>query len=329
MAKGAGRKPILWQGAMVTVLVALVPCFFAGIYFFGWRALAMVAVSGVAAFVAEWLFVRTRGKPVTSAVFVTSTLLALILPPSLPLWMVAVGAVFAIVFGKMAFGGFGRNVFNPAMVGRCFLYICFPVQMTSRFWGPISGAWAGFRAWSPSMDSVTSATPLGLWRDSPGEYAFSVSNLFLGEVPGSLGETAAIPILMGACLLLWKRVANWKMMASVGLGAFAFSGLGHYVLNAEAVPGLSFTFGSGGLLFAMVFMATDPVSASKTEKGRWITGLSIGMLAVLIRSYSSFAGGVMYAVLLVNMFTPTVDLLLKRPRKSREKPPGAEGGEKA
>ncbi len=290
-------KFILWQRPMTVVLLGTIPCVASGVYFFGIRALAVIAVSIVSAVITEWLFARTQGKPVTSAVFVTAVLLALSLPPTLPLWMAAVGACAAIAFGKMMLGGFGRNVFNPALVGRCFIYICFPVHMTARFL-------------EPATDAITSATPLSLWRDLTRAYDYNVSDLFLGNIGGCIGETCAIAILAGCIILLVARVANWRIILAVLIGAIVTSVTGHY-LGADRIPDPIFTLGSGGLLFAAVFMATDPVSAPTRKASRWICGLGIGALTVILRSYSIFAGGVMFAVLLVNMFTPSIDMLVR------------------
>lgn len=304
-------KPVQWQKSMIHVLLALIPAVVAAVYFFGYRVLAMLAVSAAAAYYMEWLFVRYKGKPVTSAAFVTSTLLALTLPPTFPLWMVSVGAAAGIVFGKMMLGGFGRNPFNPALVGRSFLYISFGYFMTGRFFAPPEGLLKGLIAWSPAPDTLTMATPLGLWREFPGQYQYETMDLFLGNIGGSAGETCAVAILIGAAYLIYKKVASWRIMLAVVLGAAATSLIGR-AFGAERIPDLTFTFTSGGLLFGLVFMATDPVSGPNTNPGRWIVGVGVGSLTVILRSYSVFPGGFMFAILLMNMITPIIDLLVKQ-----------------
>ncbi len=155
-------KKLQLQKGMVAVCYALVPCLFFSVYLFGWRSLAIVVVTLLAGFATEALFTFREGKPVTAAVFVTSLILALSLPPTIPLWMCALGAVVAVGLGKMAFGGMGKNIFNPAMVGRCFLYVSFPLHMTNRWADPFTGGAGGFGHWAAPFDGVTGATPLAL-----------------------------------------------------------------------------------------------------------------------------------------------------------------------
>lgn len=311
-------KLIFWQKPMVTVLYALIPSVLAGVYFFGWRVLLVLAVSLFSAALTEWLFLRHQGKPITSAAFVTGALLALILPATIPLWMAAVGSAAGIAFGKMMLGGFGRNPFNPALVGRCFLYICFPYQMTGRFWIPHGSGLRGLAFWTPSTaDALTSATPLGLWREMTHSYQYNFWDLYLGNVGGSIGETCALAILLGGVFLLLKKVASWRVMVGVILGAGLVSCLG-MLMGVEKIPDPIFTFGSGGLLFGLVFMATDPVSGSSTNPGKWIMGFGVGALTVILRSYSIFAGAVMFAILLMNTVTPLIDFLIKQYAQSRK-----------
>ncbi|MFH0962549.1 MAG: RnfABCDGE type electron transport complex subunit D [Planctomycetota bacterium] len=316
-APASRAKLILWQRPMVVVLLAAIPPAAAAVYFFGWRVLLMLAVSALAAAVTEWVFLRKTGKPVTSAVFVTSTLLVLTLPPSLPLWMVVVGAVVAVAFGKMMFGGFARNAFNPALVGRCFLYICFPVQMTSSFWLPPDGSWRALKSWALPYDALTAATPLNLWRDLARDYHYDAASLYLGNIGGSAGETCAVAIALGALILLLTRTANWRLVVGTLLGALAASSIGFF-LGVRRVPDPVFTLGAGGLLFAAVYMVTDPVSAARTRLGQWLSSVGVGVLTVILRSFSIFAGGVMFAVLLMNTFSPLFDLA--GARKSAAKP---------
>ncbi len=186
---------LVMPAMMRRVLIALAPAAAGGVYFFGWRALAVMAASVAAAVACEGAFLWPKGKPAHGSAVVTGALLGLILPPTIPLWMAAVGSAFAIVFAKMAFGGFGNNVFNPAMSGRCFLYLCFPVAMTAGWAAPATGAGAlaGFARWS--VDAVSMATPLDAFKaGQPADYAA----LFLGNAAGCIGETSAALILLGA-----------------------------------------------------------------------------------------------------------------------------------
>jgi len=294
---------------MVVMCWAMSPCLAAGVYFFGWRVLAVVAVSLVSALVTEWVFVRPRGKPVTSAALVTGGLLGLSLPASIPLWMVALGSVVAVAFGKMMFGGFGRNAFNPALVGRAFLYVCFPIQLTSRFSLPPGGPVQALGAWRTPVDALTMATPMFHWKD--GERAYELARLYLGNIGGSIGETSAIAIGIGCAVLLLTKTANWRLILSTVLGALAASVIGCYVLGSQRLPTPLFALGTGGLLFVAVYMATDPVSAAKTRFGQWSSGLAIGALTVLFRGYSVFVCGATFAVLLANTFSPLLDMLAK------------------
>jgi Na+-transporting NADH:ubiquinone oxidoreductase subunit B len=295
---------IQWQPPMTRVLWALAPALVASVWFFGWRSLATLAVANVCGFLAEWVFARYNREPVTSAVFVTSTLFALILPPSLPFWMAAVGIVFGVVFGKMVFGGFGRNVFNPALVGRAFIYVNFTVAMNNRWHEPPGGALGGLVAYAP--DTVCSATPIAVLK-AGGEMPWM--RLLLGNTAGCLGETSALLLILGGAWLLWKKTANRTLVAAtigsflVLHGAFWLSGMAGVTDPLRAML-------SGGFLLGAFFMATDPVSATKTEPGRWLYGILIGGLTVVIRTFSVWPEGFMFAVLLANMFGPIIDFLV-------------------
>jgi Na+-transporting NADH:ubiquinone oxidoreductase subunit B len=294
-----------YQRPMYHVLAAAAPAAAGAVYLFGWRALSVLVLSMALGSATEWLFCRSRGEPVTAAALVTSVLFALTLPPTVPYHVVAVGIVVAIVFGKETFGGFGRNVFNPALVGRCFVYVCFPVAMTARWVTPYEGLPGGLAHWLRAADAVTRATPLLQFR--AGQATAPLARLALGNVAGCLGETSALLVLVGGAHLVWERVADWRLPASALAGGLLTSAVFRYVLGATSVADPLFTVLSGGFLFAAVFMVTDPVSAAQTAPGRLVTGLGVGFLTVVIRGFANFSGGVMFAVLLVNTFSPIID----------------------
>jgi Na+-transporting NADH:ubiquinone oxidoreductase subunit B len=301
------------QAPMMRVLYALVPISIASIYFFGWRALAMLIVVNTAGFVAEYLFTRSWNEPVSSAVFVTNVLFCLSLPPGLPFWMAALGVVFAVVFGKMVFGGFGKNVFNPALAGRAFLYVSFPIQMTAQWWRPVGGAPGGFAAWAPS--AVTGATPMN---PEAASGAYSYGALFWGNVPGCLGETSAFLVLLGGLYIVWKKAADSRIVIS-GFAATLGLGILLWAAGVETVRDPLAALLGGSYLFGLFFFATEPVSAPKTPEAKWIYGAAIGMLTVLIRAFSVWDEGMMFAILVANMFAPITDHAIREWKKGRKK----------
>jgi len=307
------------------------PAFVGSVYFFGWVSLAIVSLSVITCVVTEWMFVKKQDGKVSEAVFVTGMLFGLILPPTIPLYMVVLGAVFAITFGKMAFGGFGANVFNPAMVGRAFVYITFPVHMTNR-WIPaanFSDFPGGFGAWrfSPIADyvsAITTATPSHAYREGaatlPSTWQLLLGNINgvfekLGEVTfiggGSLGETSALLLLIGGLYLVEKKIAKWRLVAGFFVSYGVVQVVLHMLVPAKA-PNLVYGMLSGGAFLGGFFMVTDPVSAAKTKPGQWIYASLIAVLTNLIRTFSLFAGGLMFAVLLGNMFAPLIDHTVKK-----------------
>lgn len=330
----------LKQKNMVRVLYALAPVLLVSIYFFGWRVAAVCAVSIFSCFITEWIMVSRRKGKISVACFVTASLYALSLPPTIPFWIAAVGAIVAILFAKEAFGGFGKNVFNPAIVGRAFVYVCFPVEMTSRFVGIFNGLPGGFTRWSfitlkkaplyladtgiIVANAVTAATPMWARRDYG--YETNLVSLVIGNIQdtftfqettrilaaGSIGETCALVLLIVAVYLIITKTAQWRLMLATVLGAGVINILLRTILGIETVPPLLFTLFSGALLYAAVFMVTDPVSAPKQKISQWIYGFLIGALIVFFRYKAVFAGGVGFAILIGNAFSPSLDLWLKR-----------------
>ena len=317
---------LMKQKVMRTVVYTLVPAAVASIFFFGWRSLAIIALAVISCVITEWLFVRSGTGKVSEAVFVTAFIYGLSLPPTLPLYMVIIGAIFGITFGKMAFGGFGNNVFNPAMVGRAFIYITFPIQMTNR-WIPAANFAdfpGGFAAWqfhaTPDyLSAITEATPQIAFRDGaaslPNYFQLLLGNINgqyqrLGETTliggGSIGEVSAILLLIGGLYLVYKKIANWKLVVSFFATYIVFNTILHLIVPTK-VPDPLFGLLAGTVMLGGFFIVTDPVSATKTDPGRIIYGSMIAIFALIIKSFSLFAAGLSFAVLLGNMFGPIVD----------------------
>lgn len=299
------KKHFIKQNMMRTVIISLIPITISSIYFFGWRTLVLlfwVTLFGVGT---EWIYEKIQGKKISEAIFVTCILYILTLPPSTPIWIAVVGIVFGVFFGKEVFGGFGRNLFNPALVARAFVYITFPEPLTIK-WSEVATAFpGGFATYiTESIDAVSQATPMLIFRET-GEMV-ALSRLLLGNVPGSLGETSAILIILAGIYLLYKKVAAWQTMAGVLVGFTGLSGL-LYLLGNPQIPNPIFGILSGGFLFGMVFMATDPISSPRTKEGKFIYGILIGLVTVIIRGYALFAGGMMFAILIGNTFAPIID----------------------
>ncbi len=291
---------VLKQPMMTKVLYSLIPIVLFSVFLFGLRILVLLAVSNLLAFLTEYLFIRNKknGK-VSSAVFVTGTLLALIVPPALPFWMLGVGAVIAVLFGKMVFGGFGMNIFNPAMVGRTFIYITFANQMTAGWSKPFTSLPGGFAAYgSPPL--LTGATAMA------NEGSFSLSHLFLGLIPGSAGETSALLILLAGIYLIMTKTAKWQSIVATLISFLLFTAIFYFGSNPL------YYLLSGGLLFGTIFMVTDPVSSPKNKYGIWINGLMLGFLTVFIRKYSLWPEGFMFALLICNMLMPIIEYGLNK-----------------
>ncbi len=293
---------------MLRVVYALIPLVLASIYFFGWRSLVLTCVVLICGIGTEALFTFKSGKPVTSAVLVTCLIFTLSLPPTVPIWMAVIGIVAGVALGKMMFGGFGLNIFNPAMVGRCFIYITFPLQMTNQWIEPFRGGLGGLSYWSGSMDTLTSATPLGVLREGT---ALPWQDLVLGHTSGSLGETSALLIVLGGLFIIYKKAASWRLALSCLLGG-TISAVLLGMAGLEQIPPLFSTLAAGSFLFGAFFVVTEPVSGAKTKMGQWIYGLLIGILIVVLRGFSNFSEGVMFSVLLMNAFAPLLDQTIRQ-----------------
>jgi Na+-transporting NADH:ubiquinone oxidoreductase subunit B len=316
MAEAKKQKLIKWQLPMKRVLYALIPAVIASIYFYGWRALVILAIVTVVGFLTEFLFLLRRKESVSSAVFVSCFILALSLPPTIPYWMAALGAVVGILFGKMAFGGFGKNVFNPAMVGRAFLYISFGGHLTASWANPFVAFPGGFaRYQAAAADIIGQATPLvQLGRGVQTAWL----NLFLGNIPGSLGETSAVLLILGGLYIVWKKAAAWQIVVG-GFGGFLATQTVFWLTGLSSAGNPLYALFAGSFIFGVFFVITEPVSASQTTNpGRWIYGAFFGIMVVVIRSFSAWPAAVMFATLLANMFAPLLDYWMNQRRQKRK-----------
>ena len=325
---------------MIMVIVALLPCFFFGMYNTGyqhWLAagatsfpfwelmlygflaiLPCVIVTYAVGLGIEFAFAQWRGEEIQEGFLVTGLMIPLILPVDTPVWMVAVATAFAVIFAKEVFGGTGYNIFNVALVARAFLFFAYPAQMSGDSVFVSHGSMLGVG--DALADGFSCATPLGqIASATGGDFALqgingasiSAWDAFLGLIPGSFGETSVLCILIGAAVLLLTRVASWRIMLSVVLGGLAMG----WLANVCATPTYPASYLSpldqllyGGFAFAAVFMATDPVTAARTRKGQYVYGFLIGVIAVLIRTYNAgYPEGAMLAVLLMNAFAPLID----------------------
>jgi len=293
------------QMMMRKVVYALIPLVLAGVYFFGLRVLVLLAVVNVFGIATEWVFVRKTTKKVTEAVIVTNILFTLTLPPSTPYWIAIIGIIFGVLFGKMVFGGFGKNPFNPALVGRAFIYVNFPEFMTMNWTRPVEGVLGGFTTYlGESIDAITQSTPMLIFRASGDK--LPINELLFGNTAGSIGETSAILVILAGIYLIYTKTAAKETIFSVLAGFILMSGF-FYFAGYEQVLDPLYGLLAGGILFGAVFMATDPISSPKTFEGRIIYGLIIGIVTVIIRGFALFAGGVMFAILIGNTFAPIID----------------------
>lgn len=284
---------------MWTVSAALAPATLLAFLFFGWRALIVIAVAIITAVATEIVLNRMKGEAVTikdGSAVLTGLLLALTLPPALPLSAVVIGAAFAIAIGKQIFGGLGFNIFNPALLGRAFLQACFPVAMTTWSW-PETPKYA-------LVDSITAATPLGQFKFE--KVAAATNDLLIGNIGGSLGETSALAILAGGLFLIIKRHIDWRIPVGF-LGTVAIGGAIFWLIDSAQHPDPVFQLLAGGLMLGAFFMATDPVTSPVTPKGTWIFAIGAGVVLLIIRLFGGLPEGVMYAILLMNAITPLLN----------------------
>ncbi len=318
--KGAHfRDAVDMKRTMITVFIALIPALLFGMwnigyqhflslgetpdhwtmFFYGFlKMLPTIIITYVVGLGLEIIFAQIRNHEVNEGFFVSGLLIPMILPPDTPLWQVALAVAFAVIFGKEVFGGSGMNIVNPALTARAFLFFAYPSEMS------------GDKVWISNMaDTFSGATPLGKFMVGDFSQMPSVSDMFFGIIPGSVGETSTFMILIGAIILLATGIANWRIMFSVFAGGYIMGllfnlwGYNEY-MQLEAYKHLLL----GGFAFGAVFMATDPVTAAQTKKGMFIYGFLIGMIAILIRVFNpAYPEGVMLAILLMNVFAPLID----------------------
>jgi Na+-transporting NADH:ubiquinone oxidoreductase subunit B len=274
-----------------------------GIFLFGWRSLALTLFCCLVCYIVELVFETYRHGQPTESVLVSGALIGLSLPPYTPYWIAAVGCVFGIIFAKQVFGGFGKNVFNPAITARAFLYVCFPIQITAQWMTPGEWPLGRLQSYAP-MDALTSATPLIRFNQSGATP--DLQSLIIGTIPGSIGETSAIAILLGGAYIIYKKSADWRYPLSCLLGAMTLNIALYYGGVAGVLDPLSNLF-AGSLLFGAFFMVTEPVSGCARPTAKWIYGFFIGVLWIVIRAFSSFPEATSFAILLGNTFGPLFD----------------------
>ena len=315
---------------MIMVVLALVPSMLFGIWNTGYqhslafgldwgfgqnvlyglvKVLPLYVVAYLVGLGIEFVSAQLQGHEVNEGYLVSGMLIPLIVPVDVPLWMLAIAVAFAVIIGKEVFGGTGMNIWNPALLTRAFLFFSYPSKMSG------DTVWTGgvtrfmnegvaYQAGNGLVDGFSGATPLAnatLENLQP-----QLTDMILGTIPGSVGETSVIAILLGAALLLWTGVASWKIMVSSVLGGLAIGYLG-YAVGATDLPGY-YQLVMGGFLFGTVFMATDPVTSAQTECGKWIYGFLVGALAVTVRLWNpGYPEGMMLAILLMNTFAPLID----------------------
>ena len=291
---------------MYGVLIALVPAFLVSLYSFGLGALIVTATSVLACVIFEYLIQRFLMKKEPTlcdgSAILTGVLLAFNVPSNLPIWIILIGALAAIGIGKMSFGGLGNNIFNPALVGRVFLLISFPAQMTT--W-PIADVFP-----MTYTDAQTGATVLSLMNEGALDQLPSFVDMIIGHMSGSLGEVSAIALLIGFAFMLWKKIITWHIPVSILATVFVFTGLLH-LINPIAYASPFIHLLSGGLLLGSIFMATDYVTSPMSKNGMIVYGVGIGLLTAVIRIFGSYPEGMSFAILIMNAFTPLINSYIK------------------
>lgn len=291
---------------------------FADLFLFGLlKVLPIIAVSYIVGLGIEFIFAQFRGHEVNEGFLVSGLLIPMVMPVNTPLWMIAIAVAFAVIFGKEVFGGTGMNVWNPALIARAFLFFAYPGQMSG------DSVWISHEGVQKAVDGFTGATPMADLAASvttKQPYVLDSWNAFIGLIPGSIGETSTLAILIGAIILIVTGIGSWRIMVSTVLGGM-FMGL---LLNifAGTNPYMALPFYDhliiGGFAFGAVFMATDPVTAAQTVRGKWIYGFLIGVIAILIRVVNpAYPEGVMLAILLMNTFAPLIDYYVVESNISR------------
>ena len=328
------RDAVDLKRTMITVVLALVPALLFGIYNAGyqhfiqlndgvlpsfmdiflhglWKVLPMIIVSYAVGLGIEFAFAIFRGHEVNEGYLVSGLLIPMVMPVDLPLWMLAISVAFAVVIGKEAFGGTGMNIFNPALLARAFAFFAYPTFMS------------GDKIWvseASTTDAISGETILGSLAQGK-EVAYSTMDMFLGFIPGSIGETSVLAILIGAFILIATGVGSWKIMVSGVIGA-ALTAMMFNAVGLTALMNFDWTnhLVVGGFAFGIVFMATDPVSAAQTDKGKIIYGLLIGFFSIMIRVFNpAYPEGVMLAILLMNTLAPTIDYFVVNGNISKRK----------
>lgn len=344
------RDAIDLKRLMMTVIISMVPCLIFGIFNVGHQhflalgqeasmmdkfligsvqVLPIIIVSYAVGLGVEFIFATIRRHPVNEGYLVTGMLIPLVMPPDVPLWQVAVATIFAVIIGKEAFGGTGMNVVNVALTARAFLYFAYPSQISGEVWTYLpqgvqtvagySGATPLAIAAQSVEDGTNVVTSLNAFGTGWAQDIYSFFNMFLGVIPGSIGETSTVMCLIGAFILWATGSGSWKIIVSVFAGAWAMG----LLLNGLAVnPYMEmpahYHLVIGGLAFGAVFMATDPVTATQTETGKWIYGFMIGLFTVLIRVFNpAYPEGIMLAILLMNVFAPLIDYFVVSANKTR------------
>mgnify|MGYP004520774721 FL=1 len=322
------RDAVDLKRIMIIVVVALIPAALFGMWNVGYqhglatgqsfglfqnfwygflKVLPLYLVAYIVGLGIEFASAQIRNEEVNEGYLVSGMLIPLIVPVDVPLWTLAIAVAFAVLFGKEVFGGTGMNFLNPALLCRAFLFFAYPSKMSG------SSVWVSLKGGESLVDGATGATPLAFATDgleamnnAGVQYGMSAWDMFAGLVPGSVGETSVIAILIGAVILLWTGVASWKIMVSSVAGALFVGWLGNF-FGATDVPAY-YQLLMGGFAFGTVFMATDPVTSAQTECGKWIYGFLIGALCVIVRLFNpGYAEGMMLAILLMNTFAPLID----------------------
>jgi electron transport complex protein RnfD len=306
---------------MFDVVLALIPALGFSIYFFGWGAIETTLVAIISSLAFEFLIQKYLLKKRQISIYdgsalLTGLLLAFNLPTNIPIWIIIIGSLVAIGVGKMSFGGLGSNTFNPALVGRVFLLISFPVQMTS--W-PIPKGFA-------TVDAVTGATPLGYVKEGLANGKLvpdllsnipSHMEMFYGRMGGSMGEIATAALLLGFVYLLVRKVITWHIPISIFATITVFTGI-LWSINPEEYMNPLFHLITGGVMLGAIFMATDYVTSPMSVKGMWIYGIGIGVITVLIRVFGAYPEGVSFAILIMNAFVPLINTYIKPKRFGKE-----------